>query len=112
MKILIVHAIERNTLNLLLNAGIQAGHHIKACNMNSIEIYDGKIYCDQEDIATFDVILFREVRDNKDEEKMITSYLNEHQKIIVDERIRDGKPTELEESTPSVDIGTKIKNVD
>jgi len=28
------------------------------------------------------------------------------------ERIRDGKPTELEESTPSVDIGTKIKNVD
>jgi len=91
MKILIVHAIERNTLNLLVTAGIQAGHHIKACNMNRIEIYDGKIYCDQEDIATFDVVLFREVRDNKDEEKMITSYLNEHHKIIVDERIRDGK---------------------
>jgi hypothetical protein len=59
--------------------------------MKKIEIYNGKIYCDQEDIATFDIVLFREVRDNNDEEKMITAYLNDHNRIIIDIRIRDGK---------------------
>ncbi|HMS91327.1 MAG TPA: RimK family alpha-L-glutamate ligase [Candidatus Absconditabacterales bacterium] len=91
MKILIVHAIERNTLQLLIDAGKKANHYVKACNMKKIEIYDGKIYCDQEDIATFDIALFREVRDNTDEEKMITAYLNDHKIPIIDTRIRDGK---------------------
>ena len=59
--------------------------------MNTIEIYDWKIFCHGEDIANFDVILFREIRDHNEEAKMITTYLNEHKKIIIDERIRDGK---------------------
>ena len=59
--------------------------------MKNIEIYDGKIFSNKEDIASFDIILFREIRDNNEEAKMITTYLNENKKIIVDERIRDGK---------------------
>jgi len=91
MKILIVHAIERKTLELLIDAWKKAGHYIQTCNMNTIEIYDGKIYCNNEDIAWFDIILFREIRQHNEEAKMITTYLKEHDKIIIDERIRDGK---------------------
>lgn len=91
MRILVVHAIERKTLDLLISAWIKSGHYIKACNMNHIEIYDGKIFCNNEDIASFDIILFREIREHDEESKMITTYLNDHKKIIIDERIRDGK---------------------
>ena len=91
MKILIIHAIERNTLQLLIEAWKAKWHYIQACNMKNIEIYDGKIFSNKEDIASFDIILFREIRDNNEEAKMITTYLNENKKIIVDERIRDGK---------------------
>ncbi len=91
MKILIIHSIERPTLDLLIAAGEKAWHYIKACQMKNIEIYDGKIYSNSEDIANFDIVLFREIRDNNEEAKMITTYLNEHQITIVDERIRDGK---------------------
>ena len=91
MKILVVHAIERKTLELILNAWEKAWHYIKACNMNHIEIYNGKIFCNDEDIASFDIILFREIREYNEEAKMITTYLNDHKKIIIDERIRDGK---------------------
>lgn len=91
MKILIVHAIDRPTLNLLVNAAKTRWHTILTCKLSDIEIYDGKIYCNNQDIANFDIVLFREIRNNNEEAKMITTYLNEHHTIIIDERIRDGK---------------------
>lgn len=91
MRILIVHAIERKTLDLLMDYWLSKGHYMLACNMNTIEIYDWKIFCHGEDIASFDIVLFREIRNHNEEAKMITTYLNEHKKIIIDERIRDGK---------------------
>lgn len=91
MKILIVHAIERPTLTLLVTAAKTRWHDVCTCKISDIEIYDGKIFCNNQDIADFDSILFREIRNNNEEAKMITTYLNEHKKIIIDERIRDGK---------------------
>lgn len=91
MKILIVHAIERPTLNLLVNAAKTRWHTVLTCKISDIEIYDGKIFCNNQDIAGFDIVLFREIRNNNEEAKMITTYLNDYKKIIIDARIRDGK---------------------
>ncbi len=91
MKILIVHAIERPTLNLLVQAAKKRWHTVLTCKISDIEIYDGKIFCNNQDIASFDIVLFREIRNNNEEAKMITTYLNDYKKIIIDERIRDGK---------------------
>ncbi len=91
MRILIVHAIERNTLSLLVDAAKNRWHEVETCKLEDIEIHNGKIFIKHQDIASFDVTLFREIRNNNEEAKMIATYLNDYKKIIIDERIRDGK---------------------
>lgn len=87
MKILLVYAEKRRTLNLIYNEWIKRGHDITLCDLSLIDFRNGILYLNWIDISNQDIVFFRDVRTYIEEKNIISLYFKNKWIPVFDRRL-------------------------
>lgn len=87
MKILLVYAEKRKTLELIYEEWVKRGHDITLCDLSLIDFRNWTLYLNGNDISNQDIVFFRDVRGYLEEKNMISLYFKNKGIPVFDRRL-------------------------